>query len=371
MPAIYRSFAKRFIIILHSATVIIFLFACLAPYLHPSQWWFINMMGLGFALVFILLLLFILFWIIVKPRYALISLIPLIIGWKSISVFFAVNVPEKFNYNKSKESLRVASWNVARFTEWRRNNNKGSKTRLKMMELIKEQNADVLCLQEFFHSTDTIYYNNLDYISKDLGYPYYYFSWEGDGDLQWVGQAIFSRFPIIDSGVVHYPRPGLPETLLQADILFNHDTIRFYTTHLQSVQFRKEDYRRIDEITNQRDSLLENSKNIFSKLRRALLYRTRQADIAREITGNSPYPYVFAGDFNDVPNSYTYFTIRNDLQDAFLKKGFGIGRTYSALSPTLRIDYILATKEFSIEQFNRIIKNYSDHYLLVADVKLP
>jgi endonuclease/exonuclease/phosphatase family metal-dependent hydrolase len=76
------------------------------------------------------------------------------------------------------------------------------------------------------------------------------------------------------------------------------------------------------------------------------------------------------GDFNDVPNSYTYFTIRKNLQDAFLKNGFGIGRTYSTLAPTLRIDYILATREFTIPQFNRIVKDYSDHYLLVADLRL-
>ena len=44
------------------------------------------------------------------------------------------------------------------------------------------------------------------------------------------------------------------------------------------------------------------------------------------------------------------------MQDAFLKKGFGIGRTFSALSPTLRIDYIFTDKHFKIKQFNRIIK---------------
>jgi endonuclease/exonuclease/phosphatase family metal-dependent hydrolase len=56
------------------------------------------------------------------------------------------------------------------------------------------------------------------------------------------------------------------------------------------------------------------------------------------------------------------------MQDAFLKKGFGIGRTFNALSPTLRIDYIMADPRFRIRQFKRIVKEYSDHYMLVADV---
>ena len=54
----------------------------------------------------------------------------------------------------------------------------------------------------------------------------------------------------------------------------------------------------------------------------------------------------------------------------FLERGFGIGRTYSYLSPTLRIDYILATNAFEVEQFDCVVKNYSDHYMLVADLKL-
>ncbi|MEI9946946.1 MAG: endonuclease/exonuclease/phosphatase family protein [Chitinophagaceae bacterium] len=86
--------------------------------------------------------------------------------------------------------------------------------------------------------------------------------------------------------------------------------------------------------------------------------------------GDSPHPVLFCADLNDVPNSYTYYTVKGDMQDAFLKKGFGIGRTFSALSPTLRIDYIFADDNFKIKQFKRILKRYSDHYMLVSDIEL-
>jgi endonuclease/exonuclease/phosphatase family metal-dependent hydrolase len=366
-----RLLTKRIFIFLNILAAVVFLLACLAPYLNPKDWWHFQLLGLGFAVVFIVMVLFLIFWIFFKPRYIFISLIPLLIGWKSISVLFAFNSIEKFNYNKPDDVLRVVSWNVARFTEWKRNNNKGSQTRLKMMDLIKEQNADVVCLQEFFHSTDSVYHDNLNYVMKNLGYPYFYYSWDDDGWLQWVGQAIFSRHPIIDSGMIRYPRPSMPEALIHADVVFNRDTVRFYTTHLQSVKFGKEEYRSLEKIRNREDSILQNSRNVFSKLKRGFQLRAQQADIAKEITTNSPYPFIFTGDLNDVPNSYTYFTIRGlNTQDAFLKKGFGIGRTYSALSPTLRIDYILPTRDFSVLQFNTIVKNYSDHYMLVTDLQL-
>jgi endonuclease/exonuclease/phosphatase family metal-dependent hydrolase len=264
----------------------------------------------------------------------------------------------------------VATWNVARFIEMKRNNNKGSRTRLKMMELIREQDADIVCLQEFFHSTDHAYYANIDYIKKNLHYPYSYFSQDDDGFPHLTGSIIFSKYPIIDSGIIRYPRPTLPDALIHADIKVNDDTVRVYTTHLQSLQFGRNDYEKIEQIKGVEDSLISNSRTIFSKLKRAIINRSLQAYIIGEVLDDSPYPLLFCADLNDVPNSYTYSTVRGSMQDAFLKKGGGIGRTFSALSPTLRIDYIFAGHDFKIKQFKRIIRDYSDHYMLVSDIAL-
>jgi len=175
---------------------------------------------------------------------------------------------------------------------------------------------------------------------------------------------------MIDTGLVRYNRPSMPEALVHADIKVNDDTIRIYTTHLQSVQFRQRDYEAISELKNAEDSLFANSKTVLSKLRKAMKLRTTQADIARQLMDDSLYPVIFCGDLNDTPNSYTYFTIRGKMQDAFLEKGFGIGRTYSSLSPTLRIDYIMADDNFKVQQFTRVVKFLSDHFMLMADVEL-
>jgi len=143
-----------------------------------------------------------------------------------------------------------------------------------------------------------------------------------------------------------------------------------FATHLQSVQFRQKEYEAIDEIATAKDSLIDNSKTVIAKLRKAMSLRGTQADVARQIMDDSPYPTIFCGDLNDTPNSYCYFTIRGDMQDAFLKKGFGIGRTFSSVSPTLRIDYIFADENFRIGQFTRVVKYLSDHFMLMADVEL-
>jgi endonuclease/exonuclease/phosphatase family metal-dependent hydrolase len=370
MSTRFRLFTKRFFIILNIGVVVFFLLACLSPYLDPQKWWFISFLGIGFPFLLAVVIVFMIWWLFVKRKLALLSAIAILIGIKSISVFFAFHVPEKFEAKKNPGSIRIANWNVARFLEMKRNNNKGSQLRLKMMELIKQQDADIFCMQEFFHSNDSTWYPNLEYVKNHFNYPYYYYSHDNDGDNHFIGNIIFSRYPIIDSGMIRFPRPTLPESLMHADIKINDDTIRVYTTHLQSLQLKKSDYEKINKIKGADDSLVSNSKTIFSKLRTGVTYRKIQTDIVRQVLDDSPYPVLFSGDLNDVPNSYTYFTIKGNLQDAFLKKGFGVGRTFSALSPTLRIDYLFADDNFRVEQFDRVVRKYSDHYLIVADMVL-
>lgn len=370
MPNKFRLFTKRFFIYCNIVVVFFFLLACIAPSLNPQKWWFISFLGLGFPFLLVLVIFFLAGWLIIaKPRLAFISGIALLFGIKSILVFFAFHKPGGFNYTKAPGHIRIATWNVARFLELKMSNNKASQKRLKMFELIKQQNADILCLQEFHTSTRPEYYDNITPIQKELGYPYYYFSFDTDGDSLYYSSIIFSRYPVIDSGFVRYPRPTLPDVLLYAGFRVGNDTIRVYTTHLQSLQFGKNDYSRIEKLKDG-DSLIANSKNLLSKIKRGLVNRSIQAGIINDVLAVSPHPVLLCADLNDVPNSYTYKKVKGDMQDAFLKKGFGIGRTFTGLSPTLRIDYIFADKHFRVKQFNRITKKLSDHYMLIADVEL-
>lgn len=370
MATRFRVFTKRFLIFCNAGIAFLFLLACVAPYLNPQSWWFISFIGIVFPFLLLAVLVFMICWLFIRRKFALISAVVLLFSYKSIVVFFAFHPGQNFDYKKQPGNIRIASWNVARFIEMKRNNNKGSQIRLKMMDLIAQQDADVFCMQEFFHSNDSAWYPNIVYIQSHFNYPYYYYSHDNDGDNHYIGSIIFSRYPIIDSGMVRYPRPSLPEALMHTDIKVNDDTIRVYTTHLQSLKFQKSDYEKIERIKDAGGPVVSDSKTIFSKLKTGMAFRKIQSDIVRKVLADSPYPFVFCADLNDVPNSYTYFTVRSNLQDAFLKKGFGIGRTFSALSPTLRIDYIFTDKNFRIEQFNRIVKPYSDHYLIMADVKL-
>ena len=376
--ALLRTFTKRACIIANIVVVALFLLACANSFLHPERWWLISLLGLVFPLLLLLVTGFAVFWLFFYSRWlSVISIVALLIGWQDIHSFFAFNFPRKFDSARSPHTLRVMTWNVRRWDEFITRKAGASGHRVRMLDFVRQQNADVLCFQEFFEPHNAKgFTENIPYIQQQLGYPYYFFShdYRGNGGMYETGVIIFSRYPIVNTLQIKYGSPDsikASESLILADLDINGKKIRVFTTHLQSVLLRNKDFRDFQIIRNVEDSMLEASKSIAKKLKRAYSLRSSQADTVRAQLDKSPYPLLICGDFNDVPNSYSYFHILGSRQDAFIERGFGIGRTYVHLSPTLRIDYILADKSFGVLQCAKFPLPYSDHHPLVADLQLP
>lgn len=375
MGSFFRKVTKRFFIISNIVVAALLLLSCANAFLHPATWWLIAMLGLLFPLLVLLVFGFMVFWAVMASRWAFLSLAVLLVSWPNLSAFYAWNFTAGFKAEKQTGALRILTWNVHYFDQMYRPRQQQQSQRIPIINFLKQQDADILCLQEFFESDKPQYDSNIHYIKQTLNYPYHYFvdDYRLPHNLYDVGPVIFSRHPIIRTARLQYDGQAAmrtAESLISADILVNQDTIRVYTTHLQSVMFKRKDYQYIEKIKNVEDSLLEASKSIVKKLRQAYAARGNQAIAVRKELDASPYPAIVCGDFNDVPNSYTYFQIRGSRQDAFLKRGAGIGRTYSSISPTLRIDYILADRRFKVLQCKKAELSYSDHYPVIADLQL-
>ncbi|WP_207514803.1 endonuclease/exonuclease/phosphatase family protein [Longitalea luteola] len=375
MARFVRTFTKRLCIILNVVVAGLFLIACANAWLHPSKWWFFSILGLGFPVLLIFLFAFLVFWLIFRSKWALLPALVLLIGFSNIRVFLGLHFATSFTPAKKENAIRVLTWNVHWFDEHNRKLKEHKDYRKKMIAFIKEQDADILCFQEFLEMGKSFTNSNTNAIVQ-LNYPYYYRVIDygaASGRFQ-SGVAIFSRFPIVDTQRVRFPESGkvraAAESLIGVDVLANGKKIRVYSTHLQSVLFQKNDYRNIEIIKSADDSMVTASRSILKKLRNGYASRGFQADLVRGKLDSCPYPEIICGDFNDVPNSYTYFRIKGNRQDAFVRKGSGIGRSFTAISPTLRIDYILADKAFDVLQYNRFVVPYSDHYPVVADLRL-
>ena len=363
-------FLKISLVCINLCLIACYLLVCTVPYINTGKYWYIALPGLAFPLIVFGLIIFVIIWAFVKSKWCRVSIIVLLLGFQQIITVFGFNFPKKFSYDKRPNTLRVLQWNV---TSWDENTKKyrdGGSYRPLMLNLVKEQNADVLCFEEFFESTDTTYFKpNISAIEK-MGYPYHFFVPSEDDDNDYVqGIAIFSKYPMIDSASFSFKKNNSGEHLLYTDIKVNDKIFRIFATHLQSVHFNESDYRSLQRLKHAKERNIRDSRTIVSKLKRGYESRYRQADLVSQKIKESSYPSLICGDFNDVPNSSTYFKIRGNFQDAFLKKGTWLGRTFRFISPTLRIDYILADKKFEVIQYQKIGVPYSDHYPVEADLQ--
>ena len=375
-----RSLLRTLIIIGNFCTIIAFLSVCLVPFINTGKYWYFAFPGLVFPLIFFALLFFIILLLIFRSKWVWVSVIALLVGGQQIISVFSFHLPHTFQLEKEQpNTFRVLQWNVSSWDE----NHKRSKEadqkenyRFEMMELVKEQDADVLCLEEFFESENREYFISNITTLKKMGYPYYYFIPTVDfkNDFK-SGIAIFSKYPILDSAKYNLEanrkdkdKTRIGEHLIYTDIKVNDRIFRIFATHLQSVHFDESDYVSLSMLKQAKDPGLKDSRTIVSKLKKGYISRYEQADLIEQKIKESPYPAIVCGDFNDVPNSSTYFKIKGNLKDAFLRKGSFIGRTFRFISPTLRIDYILADKKFKVNQFRTIHVPYSDHYPVETDL---
>lgn len=370
MAITIRKTIKFFFISLTILLCLLFLISCLSPYVSPNKFSIIGFLPLAVPYFVILLFFCMLFWLMIKPSVALIPLACLMIGYKQISVIFAWHFSKGFAQEKeSPAAIRVVSWNVRGMYGISNSPYTQSRNRTEIAALVKNLDPDIICLQEISAKMKSPKreLNNLNLFTEK--WPHYFYHNDFSELSGKPGMVIFSKYAIIAKGFTKFPGDN-SESLLFADILKGDDTIRVYTTHLQSFEFNEKDYHNIEKIKDPKSASLQASKSLFSKMKRAFERRAAQADIVRNIIDSTPHPYVICGDFNDVPNSYTYFHVRNQNQDAFLSSSFGIGRTFNALAPTLRIDYILPDKNFAIKQFDVVDEGLSDHHLLVTDIIL-
>src|SRR5690606_28451465 len=158
-----------------------------------------------------------------------------------------------------------------------------------------------------------------DIIMREGGYKVYKFNMDnGFGPHIWIGTAIFSRYPIVRYKA-HQLSPYI--YLVENDVDINGTIVRVGVVHLQSFGLSDEDKAVIEEVKQEQDrESLRKSRSFIWKFNEAYVRRAEESDKAKAIIEQSPYPVIVCGDFNDLPYSYTYTTIKGPLKDAFAEK---------------------------------------------------
>lgn len=325
-------------------TILTFM-AYILPFLAPKLFPLLSVFTLFLPLMLILNLLFFGYWLLQFKRQMLLSGVVLLLGITFVSKFYKFS---ETNLPKEENDFVVMSYNVRLFNlyDWIKRDDVSDKISV----FIKEQTPDILCIQEFSKR------NEVDFRI----YKHKYIFIEGKNTK--LGQAIFSKYPIVNEGVI--PFPNSTNNAVYADIKRGKDTIRVYSIHLQSIKITP-DVHEIDE--NIQGVSQHQSKRIFRRMSSSFKLQQQQAEIIKKHKSDCNYPIIVCGDMNNSPFSFVYRSIKGDLNDTFEEAGKGFGTTYNFKYYPARIDYIFADKQFKVKQFQSFpnFKN-SDHFPIVS-----
>jgi endonuclease/exonuclease/phosphatase family metal-dependent hydrolase len=308
---------------------------------------------------------------LVKPQLMLISILSLLLALQPLGQLIQTNVDNNFHLNKDARQLRVMSWNVEHFKIAEHKSFPEKKTA--MIHLINTYQPDVACFQEMVASDQwPKAINYLPEFAKKLHMPYYFYSYNEKLNYDrhhHFGIIIFSKYPLIKQRTISR-KPNDYNSIFQwVDIQNGDDTFRIFNLHFQSLKFSNDNLTYFEDPLIDKETNFMQSKNVLRKFKMGFVNREVQSEAVKAEMNKSPYPVVVCGDFNDVPNSFAYHRIGEGMKNAFAEKGTGIGRTFSHINPTLRIDNIFADKGFLVSQYTRDKTKLSDHFPILADLE--
>ena len=319
------------------------------PFLAPKFFPFLSVFTLFMPLFFLANGLFFLYWALQFKKRVILSGLVLLVGITFINKFYKFSAKD---FEESDKDFTVMSYNVRLFNvfKWLDRDDIPDV----ILEFINTQNPDILCIQEFSNSA------NIDL----KVYPYKFVLMEGKKIK--TGQAIFSKFPIIEHGNIEFPKSN--NNVVYADIKKGKDIIRVYNMHLQSIKISPD----VSEISENIDVIDEQkSKFLLIRISKAFKQQQEQAAIFKEHEKDCKYPIIICGDMNNSAFSYVYRNIKGTLKDSFEEAGVGFGATYKFKYYPARIDYIFADETMEVKQFESFPEfQNSDHYPIMAKLSM-
>ena len=302
---------------------IVWSFVCILLYIivgaDPRTFWLFSISSILIPIVFILNILIILFWLVFKWKYAVLSLITLVFGYSHFTKLLV------FEADKITEKCKSHSFNLMTFNIYGLKNIKISSeqtkeiNKTKFISFLRKYNPDILCVQEDNFYADAI-------INKTEIFPYFHYEPSH-------ATAIYTKFPILDKGFLDFGT--VTNSCVWVDVLAN------------------------GKKSNEKFSII---KRMFVNYRRNSIHRAKQSELLVKHFQNINYPFIICGDLNDTPFSYSYEQLEQYCNDSFLECGDGLGSTYVGALPGLRIDYVLGDiKSIEFCSHKVLPSTFSDH----------
>ncbi|WP_406684750.1 endonuclease/exonuclease/phosphatase family protein [Seonamhaeicola sp. MEBiC1930] len=332
---------NKIIYFINIVAALVLLFSFVLPFLPPKTFAVLSVLNLGVSFLIILNILFALYWLIRLKRQFVLSALILFLG------YFLFGSLYKFSASKHVESesnFKVMNYNVRLFNlyDWIKDDN----IQTNIVDFIKTEAPEILCVQEY-HPHKNI----------DLSFFKYKFE-KLSGKTIKYGQAIFSQFPIINSGSIEFPNTG--NNAIFADVVKDTDTIRIYNIHLESLHINAD----VESLKN------EDSERLLKRVGSTFKMQQFQTELFLMHKKQCKHKMIVCGDFNNTAFSFVYRKVKGDLQDTFKEGGNGFGRTYDFKFFPVRIDFIFADEIFNVNGFKSFDAHYSDHFPIMTTLAL-
>ncbi len=351
----FQGFGKLIIGICGIAALISAFLCAICPLINPSSFVWTAFFGLAFWMIFFANVIILLILIFLKSRRTLlIPILALILSIPGLAKSYSLG--EK---NEDTASIKVMTYNIGVFRDYKVNSRTVTDVKKSLAKLVKEQNPDILCLQESGKWPQ----NRASEFSKMIGYKYYSVNPVN-------GNSFFSKFPLEDVKGFNN------ETISKyADIkkvkIDKDESFYLVNCHFNSFGISNEEIEYINDAKNIVKDKEIYGKSVITKLTRGFKLRTKSTQVLIDKLPDDDTPLVICGDFNDTPLSYTYNQMsKAGLKDAFLTVSKGIGKTYCGRLPLLRIDYFWYNDNIEIVDYNRIKQTTSDHYPLLMSFNI-
>lgn len=241
--------------------------------------------------------------------------------------------------------------------------------RSRTLDYILTQRADVVCLQELYSldaagthgkATDT----QIEAVKRL--YPYRIEP--GDREL-----VILSRFPI---KILDGSTGDLFFQWQAAEVDYYGTPLTVVNVHLPSFGLDDEERQIVHKLGEGTHGIKEGAgeirHTIYGKLAKAFATRAQAAKVIRNYAKTVKGNVIVCGDFNDVPGSYAYRTIRDaGLSDLYTDVASGYTFTFNAYLMYFHIDQMLYKGDMRGVKFTRGDVKSSDHYPITGSFALP
>ena len=165
-----RRQTKRIFIIANILAGVLFLLGSYSYLFSPAYFWPVGLLNLTAFYILLVLVAFIVFWLFVKPRRALISVVAILFAYKPINNILPFRLSPAQEKEKPAGTIRVMTWNVAQFNVL--DDKKHPEVKKRMFDIINEYQPDIACFQEMVAEDSTIRdHGHMDEFLKKLSYP--------------------------------------------------------------------------------------------------------------------------------------------------------------------------------------------------------